>query len=200
MGDVSKAKVVEATWRRQDTAPVRDEDRHRDLPADLKSLYRRHWKELNRYVAHTFGSGPPEPEDVVQIAFTRYAALENPERVQNARAFLFTMVRNIVLDYRRSEDRADRYVQDALVRAGEEALDEISPERVLMERQRFDTLNVAMKKLPVKQQQILAMSRYHGMTYEEIASRTGWSLADISRQIVRALAALDEALQAMEKR
>jgi RNA polymerase sigma factor (sigma-70 family) len=163
---------------------------------DLKLLYRAHWQELCRYVSHTFGNGPPEPEDVVQIAFTRYAALDVPQRVQNPRAFLFTTVRNIVLDHRRSQDRVERYVKDALIRAGEVLEDEISPERVLMARQRFDILNSAIKRLPDKQQRVLAMSRYHGMTYEAIAERTGWSLADISRQVTRAVAALEAALGA----
>jgi RNA polymerase sigma-70 factor (ECF subfamily) len=164
-------------------------------PPGLQLLYRAHWQELCRYVNRTFGAGPPEPEDVVQIAFTRYAALDEPQRVQNPRAFLFTTVRNIVLDYRRSQDRVERYVKDALARAGEDLLDEISPERVLMERQRFDALNAAIKRLPEKQQRVLAMNRYHGMTYEAISGRTGWSLADISRQVTRAVAALDTALK-----
>ena len=78
-------------------------------------------------------------------------------------------------------------------------LDEISPERVLMEKQRFEILNAAIKRLPDKQQRMLAMNRYHGMTYAQIAARTGWSLADISRQLTRALAMLDAALKDMER-
>lgn len=165
---------------------------------DLRRLYRAHWQELCRYVSHTFGAGPPEPEDVVQLAFTRYAALDAPERIKNPRAFLFTMVRNIVLDYRRTQDRADRYARDALAEACAAPLQDASPERVVMEWQRFDAINAALKRLPLKQQQVLAMSRLHGMTYEEIAVRTGWSLADISRQLVRAVAALDAALKETE--
>lgn len=198
MGDAFNRRKAAVTPLHARDASAHGKVEHADLPTDLKSLYRSHYQELRRYVAHTFGLGPPDPEDVVQIAFTRYAALDQPERVQNPRAFLFTTVRNIVLDHRRSQDRADQYVQDALARVGAEVLDEISPERVLMDRQRFDILSAAIKQLPPKQQRVIAMNRYHGMTYEEIAARTGWSLADISRQVTRALATLDAALSARE--
>jgi RNA polymerase sigma factor (sigma-70 family) len=195
MGHAFTEKTAAATVLHFRDVPGREGGK----PSDLKSLYNAHRQELHRYITHTFGAGPPEPDDVIQIAFTRYAALDKPERVQNPRAFLFTTGRNIVLDHRRSQDRADRYVQDALARVGEKALDEISPERVLMERQRFEILSESIKRLPPKQQRVIAMNRYHGMTYEEIAARTGWSLADISRQVTQALAALDTALKAMEK-
>ncbi|WP_157995055.1 RNA polymerase sigma factor [Peristeroidobacter soli] len=203
MGDASTPKPALSEVLPFRTPRSAEESRPGQFPVtpsvfDLRRLYRAHWQELCRYVSHTFGAGPPEPEDVVQLAFTRYAALDSPERIQNPRAFLFTMVRNIVLDYRRSQDRADRYARDALAQAGAAPLQDASPERVVMEWQRFDAINAALKKLPLKQQQVLAMSRVHGMTYEEIASRTGWSLADISRQLVRAVAALDAALKEME--
>lgn len=170
-----------------------------ELAADVKWLYRAHWHELCRYVTLTFGAGPPEPEDAVQLAFTRYAALEAPQRVHNPRAFLYTTVRNIVLDHRRSQDRTDRYIRDALARSGEAAMDEISPERVLMERERFEILSAAIRRLSDKQQRVLAMNRYYGMTYEAIAARTGWSIADISRQVSRAVARLNAALKARDR-
>lgn len=203
MGDASTPKPVRSEV--VPLRPARSTENARESKSSvtssvlaLRRLYQAHWQELCRYVSHTFGAGPPEPEDVVQLAFTRYAALDAPERIQNPRAFLFTMVRNIVLDYRRSQDRADRYTRDVLAQAGAAPLQDASPERVVMEGQRFEAINAALKRLPLKQQQVLSMSRIHGMTYEEIASRTGWSLADISRQLVRAVAALDAALKEME--
>jgi RNA polymerase sigma factor (sigma-70 family) len=199
MGNAFIRKTAAVTVLHPPETPAPDSAARHDKPRDLKSLYRAHWQELQRYVTHSFGRGPPEPEDVAQIAFARYAALDKPDLVQNPRAFLFTTARNIVLDHRRSQDRADRYIQDALVRVGEKALDEISPERVLMERERFDVLSAVIQRLPAKQQRVIAMNRYHGMTYEEIAARTGWSLADISRQVTRALSALDAALKAMDQ-
>lgn len=73
--------------------------RQRETP--LAELYRRHLSELTRYIARTFGAGPPDPEDVVQEAFAQFAALENPQAVENPRAFLFaapTIWSSIIID------------------------------------------------------------------------------------------------------
>lgn len=69
--------------------------------SEFEQAYRQYWSKLCKYVNTKFGPGPPDPEDVAQLAFTRYAALENPAEVKNPRAYLYSTARNIVFDHYR---------------------------------------------------------------------------------------------------
>ena len=163
--------------------------------AGLDDLYRRFFQPLTGAIRKAFGAGPPEPEDVAQAAFVRYAAMDDASRVRDPQAFLFMTARNIVMDHKRKAKRNDAYVADQLAYDPDFQLEEITPERVLEEKERFEILVAAMQELPRKQQTVLAMSRLQGKTYEQIIKETGWSLGDISRNLNAGKTALREALQ-----
>lgn len=61
---------------------------------EVERLYRSYSESMRRYIAKAFGAGPPDPEDAVQAAFEKYAALENRADVLNPRAFLMASARN----------------------------------------------------------------------------------------------------------
>ncbi len=161
----------------------------------LETLYNSHWNDLCGYIHAKFGAGPPEPADVAQATFTRFAGLDEPERVKNPKAFLFATARNIVIDHFRREMRFDAYVDDVVNCSAEISLEAITPERVSLAKERFRILNETVKRLPHKQQVVLSLSRFHGLNYSEISKKTGWSMSDISRQIKKAIHALDKALR-----
>ena len=160
----------------------------------LDALYRRYWTQLCRYLNRRFGAGPPDPEDVAQAAFEKLARLDGLERVRNPGAFLYTTAINIALNDVRRMARVERFVRAELAEAGGRIVDEMSPERVYADRQRFHTLKDAIARLPDKQRHILIRSRFHGETYATISKATGWSQADISRQLNAALQTLQDAL------
>lgn len=56
--------------------------------SELGQLYHRYWGDICRYINSTFGSGPPDPEDVAQSVFVNFFSLDNPEAIENPRAFL----------------------------------------------------------------------------------------------------------------
>ncbi|MDP3736906.1 MAG: sigma-70 family RNA polymerase sigma factor [Hyphomonadaceae bacterium] len=163
--------------------------------ASIEALYRDYWMELCRQLRRSFGSGPPEPEDVVQAAFARLAALDDPGRVHNPRAFLFATARNIVLDHKRRQSRYFAYAQDVLSTHSTLSLDELSPERVYLHKERFDIIRRTIEKLPEKQRVVLNLHRNQGYTYQQIANETGWSYGDVYRQMEAALATLSDALK-----
>jgi RNA polymerase sigma factor (sigma-70 family) len=167
----------------------------RPVDADLDALYRTHFTELVAHVRAAFGSGPPEPEDAVQTAFMKFARLQDRSGVANPRNFIFISAQNIIFDHRRMAKTANAYIAEQLALDSELALEQITPERVVVARERFSILTAAMRRLPQKQQVLLAMSRLEGKTYREIAAETGYSLADVSRNINQAITALVIALK-----
>lgn len=161
----------------------------------IETLYRDYWAELCRKLRHKFGAGPPEPEDVVQTAFAKLAALKDPAGVRNPRAFLFTTARNIVVDYKRQQRRHFDYAQGLLAENPALSLDELTPERVYLHSERFEIMRKAVEKLPHKQMVVLNLHRNRGLTYQQIADETGWSYGDVYRQMEAALEALTDALK-----
>ena len=157
----------------------------------LKQLYERYWTDLCRHIRATFGSGAADPQDVAQSAFARYLTIDDRQAVENPRAFLYTTARNIALDITRHLKHTRRHVVAAAANA---TMDECSPERIALARERAAALSAVIEKLPRKQRQALLLNRLHDLSYSEIAERTGASKSDVRRQIVRALATIEAAL------
>ncbi|MGH8176675.1 MAG: RNA polymerase sigma factor [Steroidobacter sp.] len=166
--------------------------------ARVQELYRRHWSELCRYVNATFGVGPPDPEDVAQTAFTKFMALDDPHVVANPRAFLYATARNIVLDFNRHYKLTRSHATRTVQASEDGCVDEISPERIVIARERAQTLAAAIRGLPRQQRQPLILNRLHGLSYSEIAQRVGSSKSDVKRQIERAMAAIEAAVDAVD--
>ena len=166
--------------------------------ASLDDIYRAYFRPLSAAIAKAFGQGPPEPEEVVQTALLKFIGLKDRGKVKNARAFLYTTARNIVIDDKRRIRRNDSYVAAQLAYDSEFELEEITPERVLREKERFAVVAAAMKKLPRKQQVVLTMNRLQGKSYSEIIRETGWSLGDVSRNLNAGKQTLMDALEAAE--
>jgi len=161
---------------------------------NLGDLHRQYWASLCKFLNRNFGTGPPDPEDIAQAAFEKMAAVKNTRNIKNPRAFLYTIARNFALEYKRRGRTHERYIEKTLA-DHDESLEQITPERILIERQRLKVMEQVIAKMPYKQRRILKMSRFAGKSYREIAAETGWSLSDIARQINDAMAILEEALE-----
>tara|TARA_B100000678_G_scaffold291386_1_gene308022 strand:+ start:863 stop:1432 length:570 start_codon:yes stop_codon:yes gene_type:complete len=181
-------------WVDESTEPKKGLTGHGFPSRAIETLYRRYFSEICANIRASFGSGPPEPEDAVQTAFAKYAGLAEEHKVRDPRAFLYIAARNVVLDHRRRAKVSAAYTDEQLAFDKELGLEEITPERVVAAKERFDVLIEAMEKLPEKQRQVLILSRIEGLTYREIGAQTGWSAADISRSMATAMKTLARAL------
>lgn len=163
-------------------------------PDDLERLYYRHRAEIVRFLTRTFGEGPPDPEDVVQAVFERFAMIARVEQVQNARAFLFRSARNFVIDERRRQAVRSEFVAAAIALA--DRSDDLDAERVLHSRQNWAAIEAAIGQLDARSREMLLMNRIHGLGYAEIARQKGCSATLVKAVIARALVACHHALGA----
>lgn len=159
----------------------------RGEPQSLDILYHRYWVELRVYVERTFGLGPPEPDDVAQTAFIKFAAYSKDIAVENPRAFLYATARNIVLDHRRRARVIDAHAVDVQHTATESSY-EISPERVLLDKERLALFVEALKAMPVHRRRMVLMNRFHNLSCEEIGRRLGVSTSTVQKQVVQGIA------------
>lgn len=156
----------------------------------IEGLYRDHFKDLCKNIHKSFGGGPPEPEEVVQAAFAKFASLEDPERIAEPRSFLFITARNLLFDYWRRDSKANAYIAEQIALDADLKLEGITPERVVLAKDYFERLVAAIRSLPRKQQIVLGMNRLEGKSYRQIREETGWSSGDISRNMSAGMDAL----------
>ena len=164
----------------------------------IERLYREHFKSICVNLQRSFGGGPPDPEDIVQSAFVKFASLESKSKINNPRSFIYSIARNLILDHKRASKIADEYIAEQIALDRNISLQGISPERILASREEFNILIKTMQDLPHKQQIILTMSRLEGKSYKQISQETGWSTGDISRNMKDDMSALLKATKPLK--
>lgn len=158
---------------------------------NIDNLFRNHWLDVCRLLHKSYGSGPPEPEDVAQEAFSRFAQMNNPEQIHDPKAYIIKIAINITLKSIGHLCKAREFITQH-VQMDEDHIDPFCPERILQSEQRIAALQKATELLSDKQREILMRARIKGQTYTEISTDTGWSLADICRQLNIAMSILAE--------
>lgn len=159
-------------------------------------LYRQYRDHVRRYVQQRFGAGPPDPEDVTQAVFARFAQLEQPQRIDNPAAFLCRMAHNIVIDDRRRLGRTAA-MTDNLALAEEDRHDP-SAEEVLSARQELERLNQVLAGLKPQQRVAFLMHRVDGLSYADIARDLGISESGARKLVARAMNECMRALRRLE--
>jgi RNA polymerase sigma factor (sigma-70 family) len=109
------------------------------------------------------------------------------------RSWAYRMARNIYADHLRQQQR----VPGGSGRTGEggrteEGLESLAAADVSYNEEQFDRLDAAMAKLSPEQREILVLSRYQGLKYDEISKLKDISVPAIKVQVFRALRQLRE--------
>ncbi len=175
-----------------------NENSRNDQQSSFAALYQRYWRDLCVHIRSQFGMGPPEPEDVAQSAFARFAALDDPRAVENPRAFLWRTAHNIVISHKRHKKVSDSYANDASHKIFAEQLDDLSTERVISDRERYTIVYRALEKMPRLRRRVLLLNRVHGLSAAEIARRMNMPVTTVKTYIYRAVSELEAALKAAD--
>ena len=164
--------------------------------ADLARLFAseapRLLRQLRRY------RGRVVAEDVVQSAFAKMLEVDVAD-VEDPRAYLARLTRNLAIDELRRQSRA------GLVCASEERLAELgsgtvlTPEEMLIEGERFAHMTGAFLALPRKERLAVVMFKLKGLSHAEIGKRLGIPRHSVPRYLSRALAKCAAAMQAFEQ-
>lgn len=154
----------------------------------FSELYERHGAPLLTFLARLTGDRALA-EDLLQEAFLRvYRARHDYRATGQFRAWLFTISRRLVIDWRRSRQAA--WVDEPA------ALDTApAPERAEDWAEAHDLtarLERALRRLPERQREVVLLSRYAGLTTEQIAQVTGTTPGAVRVTLHRALRTLRE--------
>ncbi|MGQ4274682.1 RNA polymerase sigma factor [Terrihabitans sp. B22-R8] len=146
------------------------------MAQSLAEIADAHGRELRVFARNKVGSGAAA-EDLVQEAFLRLADACDVE-IRNPRAFLYRIITNLAVDFRRREAR-DRVRVLPLGDAGLAAADQVDAETGLIARQRLERLKQVVDHLPPRCRECFVLRRFEDVAPDEIARRMG-----ISRNMV----------------
>ncbi|ADU66524.1 RNA polymerase sigma factor, sigma-70 family [Desulfurispirillum indicum S5] len=157
-----------------------------------QGLFRDYQKEVFRYFnLRVRAAGIAD--DLTQETFLRL--LRSSIRILNPQAYLLKIARNVLIDYYRSsrtlsqEDISEEEWENAVGKAP-------SPEEAYLTREELEMVLQAIEELPPRGKQIFEMHRLQGLSYQEIALRTGISRNTVMVHITRALAHCKKRLNA----
>lgn len=158
----------------------------------LDALYREESPRLLRSLARRTSSRD-EAWDLVQEIFCRMARLkaDGTARVGRPQAYLSRMATNLLRDRAK---RASRQMLESHVPADEAALAGIDQQGLLESRDMLKRVEAAMLRLRPKTREIFMAHRIDGLSYAEIAERTGLSVKGVEKQMSKAIAKIDRML------
>jgi RNA polymerase sigma-70 factor (ECF subfamily) len=123
-------------------------------------------------------------QDLTQNLFYRLIRYrQSYEPAQGSfRSWIYRMARNVHFDFCKQEQKAPGRLADP-----ESLEDQLADQSMGYTQDQYQRLDLALAKLDPDQREVLVLSRYQGLKYEEIARIRESSVAAIKVQVFRAL-------------
>lgn len=150
----------------------------------LLRLFQEHERDLRAFMAARLRC-PVTAHDLAQELYLKVAGLEARLEVSHARAYLFRMAANLVIDHQRRERRQDGLAAE--IQAFLSGEGSVSPERQVMAQEELQALIGAVEQLPPATRRVFKRNRFDGKTQREIAAELGISQTAVEKHIRKAL-------------
>lgn len=148
--------------------------------------------ELTYYLTRKTGNRE-DAEDIVQECFCRLQSRRNHYQADNAKAYLYKVANNLLIDSYRKKNRTKRQKRHLINEAFSD--DQLTiPDRVLSSKQELRHVGQAIVHLPEKCQHAFILSRFYGYNYQEVASHMGISIKTVEKHISKALETCQQSL------
>ncbi len=138
-----------------------------------------------------------EARDLVHDVYARLLASEGWRFVDDPRAYVLTMIRNLGIQKLR---RARIVPLEALagVEGSRHMSDAPGPFEETSGRQRLALALQAMKRLPPRCREVVELRRLHDLSARDIARRLGLSLSTVEKRLARGMVLMAEAMRTGE--
>ncbi len=157
------------------TQPEGDWDEH----DDMDQLYRRYAPWLGAMLRRRFGRGmDADAEDVVQETYARLTSRDASE-IQRPQALLMRVASNLAKDLLRRRAVRGRHVQRVQSSTGQDETIATPVDDLLFKE--------AILSIPERYRTVFVLSRFDGLTYEEIATRCGLSVKAVEWRLSKAI-------------
>jgi len=155
-------------------------------PSQLEELWHKHAKALTRYATRMLWDWSAA-EAVTQDAFLRWMEAGTEVSQENARAWLYKVVRNKSIDLLRRDKRL-KELNERVAKPIADASSE--PVAQTLEKEEETMLNDQIAELPKRQREVLRLKFQENLSYREIAQTTGDTVAMVGQLLHQALGTL----------
>lgn len=155
-------------------------------------LFRFYYPGLVTFVSHII-SDHDEAEEIVQDFFVNvWTARKNIHQATSLKSYLFVSVKNRAFNYLKKEQIREKTLSKLKELVENDFL--FQPD-LFVESELQQQIAKAMEKLPARTREIFMMSRFKGLTNDEIATQLELSKRTVETQISNALKILREELK-----
>jgi RNA polymerase sigma-70 factor (ECF subfamily) len=159
----------------------------------LEQLYDRHQRPLFHYFLRLTADRAAS-EDLVQDVFVRILKYRHTYQPETSfRAWMYQIGRNAFAD-RAGKHKGEVALPES---AGDFAAAGPSPDRSAQSAQEAALLHRALKAMPHDKREVLILSRFQGLKYEEIASVLKCEVGTVKVRVYRALRELGDRFYAL---
>ncbi|MEZ5709037.1 MAG: sigma-70 family RNA polymerase sigma factor [Blastomonas sp.] len=159
-------------------------------PEQQQALIERYRLPLYRFFQKRV-SNPAEIEDLVQDLFCRLLSGDNADHIANPEAYIFQAAANLLRDRGRRAATRSAFERE-FSQDGQNFVEELSPERVLMGRERLRVVQTALGDLPERTRTVFVLHRFELMKYQQIATRLGISVSSVEKHMMAAMRLLNK--------
>jgi RNA polymerase sigma-70 factor (ECF subfamily) len=155
--------------------------------AELSVLFERYHLRLYNFMLRlTFDRSASQ--DLTQNLFYRIIKYRHTFKEDHSfKSWIYQLARNIHVDFCKQQQKATERITQV-----EEYNENFAEEKEGFNEEEYDKLDRAMARLTPEQKEILVLSRFQGMKYEEISSIRDLSVPAIKVQVHRAIKQLRE--------
>ena len=163
----------------------------------LASLFERHHRSLFNFFVHLTGR-PELSEDLVQEVFYRLLKSRHTYRSDHSfTGWMYQVARNAHIDHLRKRRGEVLSIDNAEDRRPEPVEPAPHPEQRLQQSQEVALLRRAMESLPADKREILVLSRFQNLKYDEIARILDVEVNTVKVRVFRAVKQLGVAYQSL---
>ena len=151
--------------------PVQEEEGALNQNETTLSLFVENRGALVDY-ANSITGNRAQAEDLVQEAWLRFDAAAQGRLIEDAKGYLYRIVRNLAMDCQRRKARESRvFKTDHFDKAAENCADETpTPEAVALYKDEYQRVREAMAELPERTRIAFEMHRFGGAKLKDIAA------------------------------
>ncbi len=160
--------------------------------AKMAVLFERHHRALFRYFV-SMNRNRELSEDLVQDVFfrmLRYRASYDPK--QPFTAWMYQIARNANVDQAQKRKAEVVGIDEFDDRRPEPASSDPGPEEIVSRGQNVALLKRALDLLPAEKRELLVLSRFNDLKYDEIAGVLGCEAGTVKVRVFRAMRALEQ--------
>lgn len=161
---------------------------------ELDCLYREYAPALAAKLRQAFGNGPPDPDDLTQIAFQKLIERGDISDISSVKGFLWATARNLLFNDKRDQGARSRYDFEIenlyFPNRGADA----TQESVLEAKEELKAINEAFGNMPEKRRLAFILHRIDGLPITEVARRLRIARSPARRHILRAMEDIHVAL------